>query len=296
VTNEVNIPSLESSLLAYKLQVNAPSCERQLLKPMLRQSISEPYESKFFVNVHDVDLNLHGLAPYLVPQIRRGGGVPSKGVTLQFWTDPICDGPLDIAIKFDLLGSLGKTVIRYRIALAAFPLAIIALCLRRQFSEYNSGGIVLPDVTNLGYFLSFDDALLLVIRDHLPMLLLCVSVASIWISSTQSPEESPFTVINSKALEALGFSGNSTSHARKNDLLLGLREPFLWFLTPLFVIMCVGITVVVSKVAFLITVAFTALWNRFPLFPWVSAVQWLDRSAPFVGHLFRKSGSWLGTD
>jgi len=140
VTNEVNIPSLESSLLAYNLQVNAPSCEGQLLKPMVRQSIAEPYESKFFVNVHEADLNLHGLAPYLVPQLRRNGPVPSKGVTLQFWTDPICDGPLDISVKFDLIGSLGKTVIRYRIALAAFPIAIVALCLRRQFSEYNSGG------------------------------------------------------------------------------------------------------------------------------------------------------------
>lgn len=120
--------------------MNTNNCEDQLFRPFVRQSIAEPYESKFFVNVHDADLNLHGLAPYLV-QIRHTGAVPSQGVTLQFWTDPTCDSPLDIQIKFDLIGSFGKTVIRYRIALVAFPLAIVALCLKRQFSEYNIGGI-----------------------------------------------------------------------------------------------------------------------------------------------------------
>jgi len=92
------------------------------------------------VNVQDVDLNLHGLAPYLVPQIRKNGNVQNQGVSLQFWTDPVCESPLDIQIKFDLLGSFGKAVIRYRIGLAAFPLAVVALVLKRQFSEYNTGG------------------------------------------------------------------------------------------------------------------------------------------------------------
>jgi GPI inositol-deacylase len=141
VTSELNIPALESSLLAYKLHVTTKNCEGQLFRPFVRQSIAEPYESKFLVNLQDADLNLHGLAPYLVPQIRRNEAVPTQGVTLQFWTDPTCDSPLDIQLKFDLMGSFGKTVIRYRIALAAFPLAIVALCLKRQFSEYNTGGM-----------------------------------------------------------------------------------------------------------------------------------------------------------
>ena len=153
VTTELNIPSLESSLLAYRLQITTHNCESQLFRPFVRQSIAEPYESKFFVNVDDADLNLHGLAPYLVSQVRRNGAVPTPGVTLQFWTDPSCDSPLDIQIKFDLLGSFGKAVMRYRIALAAFPLAIVALCLKRQFSEYNADGIFpIHSVTNCRLF------------------------------------------------------------------------------------------------------------------------------------------------
>lgn len=140
VTTELNIPALESSLLTYKLQISTNNCESQLFKPFVRQSIAEPYESKYFVNVHDADVNLHGLPPYLVAQVGRNGAVPSRGITLQFWTDPVCDSPLDIQLKFDLMGSFGKAFIRYRILLAAFPLAIVALCLKRQFSEYNVGG------------------------------------------------------------------------------------------------------------------------------------------------------------
>jgi hypothetical protein len=298
VTTELNIPSLESSLLAYRLEVVTHNCDGQLFRPFVRQSIAEPYESKFFVNVHDVDLNLHGLAPYLVPQIRRNGAIPSQGVTLQFWTDPSCDTPLDIQIKFDLMGSFGKTVMRYRIGLAAFPLAIVAMCLKRQFSEYNTGGMVPDDIyLTAGYFISFDDSLLYVIRDSLPMLLLFISISSVWLASIQTPEVSPFIVFNGKALEALDrIRGSSVESPRRNDMLLGLREPFLWFLAPVFVLVSVGVTIVVSKIAFLATLAITALWNRIPSFPWLGAIQWLDRSAPWLAGVFRWVGSWWTTD
>lgn len=223
--------------------------------------------------------------------------VPSHGVTLQFWTDPSCDAPLDIQIKFDLMGSFGKTVIRYRIVLAAFPLAIVALTLKRQFSEYNTGGMTLCSIfLMVGYFLSFDDSLLLVIRDSLPMLLLFTSIASVWLASIQTPEISPFVLLNG-TLEALHrIRGTHIDSPRRNDMLLGLREPFLWFLAPLFILVCVGITIVVSKFAFIATVAITALWNKIPSFPWVGAMQWLERSAPWLAGVFRWVGSWWATE
>jgi hypothetical protein len=187
VTNELKIPSLESSLLAYKLQVNTKHCEGELFRPFVRQSIAEPYESKFFVNVHDADLNLHGLPPYLVSQVRRNGAVTAHGVTLQFWTDPSCDAPLDIQVKFDLLGSLGKTVIRYRIASAAFPIAIVALCLKRQFSEYNAGGKDIFDTSDDRLFLEFRRYFIIsdsrLPADAVILRIHCISMASFYSNS-----------------------------------------------------------------------------------------------------------------
>jgi GPI inositol-deacylase len=149
----------------------------------------------------------------------------------------------------------------------------------------------------IGYFVSFDDSLLLVIRDSLPLLLLLVSIASVWLAAIQRPEVSPFIVLNGRALEALDrIRGTQIDSPRRNDMLLGLREPFLWFLVPLFVLVCVGVTIVVSKIAFIATIAITALWNKIPSFPWLGAMQWLDRSAPWLAGVFRWIGSWWTTD
>lgn len=149
----------------------------------------------------------------------------------------------------------------------------------------------------VGYFVSFDDSLLLVVRDSLPLLLLLVSIASVWLASIQRPEVSPFIVLNSRAMEALDrIRGRPLDSPRRNDMLLGLREPFLWFLAPLFVLVCVGVTIVVSKIAFIATVAITALWNKIPSFPWLGAMQWLDRSAPWLAGVFRWIGSWWASD
>ena len=148
-----------------------------------------------------------------------------------------------------------------------------------------------------GYFVSFDDSLLLVIRDSLPVMLLLVSIASVWLASIQRPEVSPFIVINDRALEAFDrIRGRNIDSPRRNDMLLGIREPFLWFLAPLFMLVCVGVTIIVSKIAFIATVAITALWNKIPSFPWLGAMQWLDRSAPLLAGIFRWTGSWWTTD
>lgn len=139
--------------------------------------------------------------------------------------------------------------------------------------------------------MSFDDSLLLVIRDSLPILVLLVSIASVWLASIQRPEVSPFIILNGRAMEALDrIRGRDIDSPRRNDMLLGLREPFLWFLAPLFVLVCVGVTIIVSKIAFIATVAITALWNKIPSFPWLGAMQWLDRSAPWLSGVFRWTG------
>jgi GPI inositol-deacylase len=143
-----------------------------------------------------------------------------------------------------------------------------------------------------GYFISFDDGLLLVIRDSLPILLPLVSIASLFLASIQRPEISPFITLNRRALDALDrLRGAQIDSPRRNDMLLGLREPFLWFLAPLFVLVCLGIIILVSKIAFGITVALTALWNKVPSFPWLGAAQWSERNVPWLAGIFRRFGS-----
>lgn len=140
MVTEVKVPALHSSLLAYKLHVESMNCGDELFKPFLRQYISDPYESKFFVNVRDIEVNLHGIAPYMPPHLRDHAA--AAGISFQLWSDASCDAPLELSLKVDVLGSMGKLTMRYRTVFAAFPLLVVALVLRQQFKTYDQTGML----------------------------------------------------------------------------------------------------------------------------------------------------------
>ena len=137
---EIKIPVLHSSLLAFKLNLNKQACkdEIELLTPLLRQYRSEPFESKFFVNVENANISLHGVAPFMPPPLRAQA--VNDGVSLQLWSDPTCNTSIDVFMNVDVPGSMGKLVMRYRMVFAAFPLVVVALVLRRQFKVYSDSG------------------------------------------------------------------------------------------------------------------------------------------------------------
>ena len=154
---DVHIPALQSSLLAFKLKLGKQACgdQAELFTPLLRQHISEPHESKYFVNVKEVNISLHGVAPFMPPPMRDQA--LSNGVSLQLWSDPTCDSSLDVTLEVDLLGTLGKLVMRYRMVLAAFPLLVVAMVLRKQFKLYDESGMfsssIRAQASNLGRLL-----------------------------------------------------------------------------------------------------------------------------------------------
>lgn len=137
---DIKAPKLTSSLLAYQLSINSQNCgnKPQLFMPLIRQHITDIYESKYFVNAKEVEINLHGVAPYMPPALRDKD--KGTGLSLQIWTDPTCDSPIEITLKLDILGSFGKLWMRYRTLFAAFPLVVVALVLRKQFKIYDETG------------------------------------------------------------------------------------------------------------------------------------------------------------
>ena len=140
LVTEIKIPVLHSSLLAFRLKMDEQACgdNAELFTPLLRQYISEPHESKYFVNVKTANISLHGVAPFMPPPL--GPQAVNNGVSLQFWSDPTCNTSIDVSMNVDVPGSMGKLVMRYRMVFAAFPLVIVALVLRRQFKMYDDSG------------------------------------------------------------------------------------------------------------------------------------------------------------
>lgn len=253
MVTDIHIPALQSSLLAFNLKLGKQACGEQpeLFTPLLRQHISEPHESKYFVNVKEVNISLHGVAPFMPPPMRNQA--LSNGVSLQLWSDPTCDSSLDVSLKVDLLGTLGKLVMRYRMVLAAFPLLVVAMVLRKQFKVYDEAG----------FFMTFSEAMDLCLRTSLPLLLLALIflAMSLAMASSAPPKHTLFH-----------WRGNATETAidyTKNDLLLGSQDPTFWFLVPLSGLLSAGICVLVNYAALSLTYFLSLLYSSFQSkIPW----------------------------
>ena len=142
MVSDVQIPAIHSSLLTFKLTLDKQACNNkaELFTPLLRQYLTEPHESRYFVNVKQANISLHGLAPFMPPPLRSQAF--NNGISLRFWTDPTCNSSIDMSLKVDTLGSMGKLVMRYRMVFAAFPLLVVALVLRKQFQIYDDNGML----------------------------------------------------------------------------------------------------------------------------------------------------------
>ena len=141
---EVRVPAVHSSMLVYKLSLGPQGCgdNAGLFTPLVRQYISEPFESKYFVNVKEADINLHGVAPYMPPALKADSMM--DGLNLQLWSDMTCSSSIDLSLKVDIGGSLGKLYMRYRTVFPAIPLVIIALVLRKQFMIHDHTSDSIP--------------------------------------------------------------------------------------------------------------------------------------------------------
>ncbi|KAK2787842.1 GPI inositol deacylase [Onygenales sp. PD_12] len=243
MVTEVKIPALHSSLLAYKLRVGKQPCgeNAELFTPLLRQYISEPHESKYFVNVKEADINLHGVAPYMPPHLREGNAI--RGVSFQLWSDPSCNASMELSLRVDVLGSMGKLVMRYRTVFAAFPLLVVALVLRKQFQVYDKTGVFIP----------FSEALDLCLRMSLPILFIGLTFVATSLATSNSGVSNPGVP---------DWRSNATESVidfTKNDLLLGSQDTFFWFLVPLFGLMSIGSCIVINYVVMILIHVFATI-------------------------------------
>ncbi|KAF2122278.1 GPI inositol-deacylase-like protein [Lophiotrema nucula] len=247
VVSNVKIPALHSSLLAYRLHFGRRSCDMgELFAPLVRQYITDVYESKFFVNVKDVNINLHGVAPYLPPASMARS--KEHGLSLQIWSDPTCDSTVEVSLKVDILGSMGKLWMRYRLVFAAFPLLVVALVLRQQFRVYDDTGI----------FMSFAESLNECLRSSIPVSLTALTFLSVALAGARHQSKYDESWLPGRLANVTApFS------YQNNELLLGSDDSFFWFLVPVFGLMCVGICVALNyatlAITHIITMAYSVL-------------------------------------
>ncbi|KAF9881393.1 gpi inositol-deacylase [Colletotrichum karsti] len=233
---EINIPTLQSSLLAYNLEMSNQVCNGapEMFSPLIRQHLAQPYESKYFVNARHASISMHGVAPFVPPPLRQKRH-DEQGLSFQFWTDPTCESSIQVKLTVDALGSLGKLYMRYRTVFAAFPLLVVTLVLRKQFRVYDTTGT----------FISFSESLDLCLRQSLPLMLVSLTFLSLSMTGSWPAGPGGFWHWRNTTSPAGDFHGN--------DLLTGTQDPFFWFLVPLIGVVCVGVCAILHFVTLALT-------------------------------------------
>ncbi|KAA1065412.1 GPI inositol deacylase, variant 2 [Puccinia graminis f. sp. tritici] len=234
LVNEVQLPDMVSSLVAYKLDFTSGSeCERgSVFAPLMRQETPLLGESKFHPNLRTAILYTH-LSNAYTPTRKMDSEEAQKkaGVRLTFWTDPmVCGGSSDgrtmkIEIKMDLYESVRRVILRYRTAFVSLPAGWLALILAFQLKTLGEGGS----------FISFGAALSQLVKDELAKILLVIGGAQL---------------IQSFALQMVYSSGGlqtgSSSFALIDpprlvgDLLLGVSQASFILLDWLLVLVSLG--------------------------------------------------------
>ncbi|KAJ9154972.1 GPI inositol-deacylase [Pleurostoma richardsiae] len=251
MVTEIKVPSLQSSLLAYNLEIGSQACgdQAELFTPLVRQYLTEPYESKYFVNARHASISLHGVSPYIPPPLKRKS--TEDGLSFEFWTDPTCDSGISVRLNVDILGSLGKLYMRYRTAFAAFPLLIVALVVRKQFRIYDTQGV----------FVSFSESLDMCLRQSIPLILASLTLLSLSMDNSRSRNSASFWHWRNATQTVIDF--------HQNDLLVGTQDPFFWFMVPLIGVVCVGACTVLNYVVLLLTQVLSTLYAGLSLrLPW----------------------------
>lgn len=241
LSTNIKIPGAWSSLLSYKVKVvydhHGEGISLGKFEPFVRQWSNEPFETKWYINLNEksnqFNVITHGIAPYIPFKYQQ-----DKGINIEFWQDSHVTGknPVEIHIGIDFFNSLRLLVIRYRLGVISIGIFVTLLVNLIQFVRYNNGNNWPNFIQGLLVLISSRNFLLV----NFVLIILGLFVNSNpligWILNLTDP-----VVIQD--YNEINLSIND--YFRINPFYLGLEEKSLWFLSPLFFTMSIGVNLLV---------------------------------------------------
>ncbi|AMD20250.1 HDL494Cp [Eremothecium sinecaudum] len=248
----VRLPKQISSLIAYSL-TSTYSSGQKMFQPFLSQSIIQPFETKWHLNLSEpVDITFHNEAPFVPFSSNH-----DSSLLLTIFAPPYTD--MEFKLTINWLMTMKLLFLRYRLAIVSLPIALVALNLAYQFYHYNKGG----------EFISFDTSLGLLVYNHWKKILLvkCLLTPLVTIAFVQKLLF---------LLDPAGMDNPLLLHEKgivSSIYYLGIREIFMLWLGPMFFPMALLVVRLVYGIIKLLEFAFSKsygvlllLLSRFNIF------------------------------
>ncbi|KAI8085116.1 PGAP1-like protein-domain-containing protein [Halteromyces radiatus] len=256
----VRIPAIESSMLAFHMNINNPQCSSVHFSPLLRQSISSMHESKFYVNIADgqqqIDMSVHGRTAFSTAstpirlhhtyrhQQHRHRDTPiednARGLDINIWMDPSCNQPIQLEMTVDWYGSFGRIGFRNGIMLPTFAFIVVMVVWVTQIRCYFSTGI----------YPHFGQGLVYCLRRTLPIISVILISACVYQGWT---DEEAYELLDDTRLfgqwwkryvpESFSYNKEikSSMSVIWGDVLAGRTDPFFWWLPMFGLVMSIGV-------------------------------------------------------
>lgn len=269
---DISYMSLWSSLLAFKASIREEPQTTPLLHytepdpimlPFIRQYSGDNYDSRYYLNVGNgtnFDVSMYGVAPFTPFGVRGGESVAAvegnlfycgqplhyyHNLHLQVWSESsasIGAGGLQIELKIDFLGSLGKLLLHYRVAVVILPTAIALCVLALQFQHYVS----------TGQFISFSRGLRLFSLTLLGPVAFATAVLPVIFEIKFLQQILFWLEPDLDYLSGDGPISIFSQTTKRNPFLLGLEPGHMWYLGPLFIVVAFGVCCIINYVVALI--------------------------------------------
>lgn len=134
---DISLSGATSSLLSYTVELVdvGQKFSQSMFRPLVRQYVLDPFESKFHVNVFGkarrAFVFFHGLdSPFIGHALQSANSTHESNLHLQVFTPPIVNSAdsvegFEVRIRLDIWGTLGNLIPRYRTILIPFSIAVV---------------------------------------------------------------------------------------------------------------------------------------------------------------------------
>lgn len=237
---DIDIPSLHSSLLAYKLDIRYIKSKNEKFSPLISQSIKS--ETKWHL---DIDSNkiitsiINGDSPY-TPFIVNDS---SAHVKLKIFSDSLSsDQLMDIYLSIDWFQSLKLLVLKYRLSIIGFPLSITLFIILLQFIHYSK----------YNFYPSYGETMLYLCNYKiLSSLILFFSLLSSFTSSSSFLAQM-FEFLDPVERNELQLMDKiENSEVKINSIFMGIEDNSLWFYGTFVLFVSIGLNFVIYNLLML---------------------------------------------
>lgn len=252
LVSNIKVRGAWSSILAYRLSFDGYRGENEPFAPLLRQWKSNPYETKWHLQPTNVLLTVHGVAPFT--PFKYDMKNHDQGLNLELWSvsEP-SQQRLRLTLKVDIILSLRLLVLRYRLAIIAFCVAITLAVFAIQMNTF------LQSKTFPGFSYALSEL-------TSPKIFgLCCLVLSILTPLARLPTVQKILDMVDPVVLQDRNEINMSLHTdfKLNSYYLGLEENTLWFVGPLFYIIGVGIVSLTYWIMYGATILLSFIILRF---------------------------------